>query len=140
MAPVLETSGLTKRFGDTVALDALDLRIEQGEVLGFLGPNGAGKTTTIRLLLGLIRPTAGSARLFGLDAWSQPLQAHRRLALVTAIPRCGRSSPRTRRSTCSPVCTAASTSPTATSWSSASTWSSTRRCARSRPATARRSR
>jgi ABC-2 type transport system ATP-binding protein len=84
--PVVEMNGLTKRFGDTVALDALDLSIGQGEVFGFLGPNGAGKTTTIRLLLGLIRPSAGSARLFGLDAWSQPVDAHRRLALVTAEP------------------------------------------------------
>jgi len=83
---VVETVALTKRFGEAVALDALDLRIEQGEVFGFLGPNGAGKTTTIRLLLGLIRPSAGSARLFGLDAWSKPVEAHRRVSLVTADP------------------------------------------------------
>ena len=86
MTTVVETAGLTKRFGETTALDALDLSIAQGEVFGFLGPNGAGKTTTIRLLLGLIRPTAGSARLFGLDAWSEPVAAHRRVASVSADP------------------------------------------------------
>jgi polyether ionophore transport system ATP-binding protein len=86
MNPVIETRGLTKRFGGFTALDALDLTIPQGEVFGFLGPNGAGKTTTIRLLLGLIRPSAGSARVFGLDAWSDPVAVHRRLALVSADP------------------------------------------------------
>ncbi len=82
----IETTGLTKRFGDTVAVDGLDLAIPQGEVFGFLGPNGAGKTTTIRMLLGLIRPTAGSARIDGHDAWSAPVETHRRLAVVTADP------------------------------------------------------
>jgi ABC-2 type transport system ATP-binding protein len=82
--PVVETIGLTKRFVDTTALDALDLTIREGEVFGFLGPNGAGKTTTIRLLLGLIRPTAGEARVFGFDAWAQPVEVHRRLAFVSA--------------------------------------------------------
>ena len=61
MAAIL-TEGLTKAFGPTVASSALDLDVAPGEVLGYLGPNGAGKTTTIRLLLGLIRPTAGRAR------------------------------------------------------------------------------
>ncbi len=59
----LETHGLGKRYGRVTALEDLSLRIEEGEVFGFLGPNGAGKTTTIRLLLGLIRPTAGSFRV-----------------------------------------------------------------------------
>ena len=61
----IRTERLTKRFGDLVALDALDLCVERGEVFGFLGPNGAGKTTTIRLLLHLIRPTAGRAWVMG---------------------------------------------------------------------------
>ena len=65
----IQTESLTKRYGETVALDRLDLAVEQGEVYGYLGPNGAGKTTTIRLLLGLHRPTAGRAELFGVDAW-----------------------------------------------------------------------
>ncbi len=63
-APV-ETRRLTKRYGPLTAVDALDLEVRAGEVYGFLGPNGAGKTTTLRMLLGLIRPTSGSVRLFG---------------------------------------------------------------------------
>jgi ABC-2 type transport system ATP-binding protein len=61
----IETRGLGKRYGRVAALEDLSLRVEPGEVFGFLGPNGAGKTTTIRLLLGLIRPTAGSAAVLG---------------------------------------------------------------------------
>jgi ABC-2 type transport system ATP-binding protein len=64
---VIVTRALTKRFGDALALDALDLEVQPGEVFGFLGPNGAGKTTTIRLLLDLLRPTGGSALVLGLD-------------------------------------------------------------------------
>ena len=81
-APAIETSGLTKRFGDLTALDDLSITVEAGEVYGFLGPNGAGKTTTIRQLLGLARPSAGSARIFGLDVWSDSDAVHRRLAYV----------------------------------------------------------
>jgi ABC-2 type transport system ATP-binding protein len=81
-APAIETSGLSKRFGTLTALDQLSIEVEPGEVYGFLGPNGAGKTTTIRLLLGLARPTAGSARIFGVDAWADAHEAHRRLAYV----------------------------------------------------------
>jgi ABC-2 type transport system ATP-binding protein len=77
---------LTKRYGGTVALDALDLAIEKEEVYGYLGPNGAGKTTTIRLLLGLHRPTSGKAELFGLDAWRDPVAAHHRVAYVAGEP------------------------------------------------------
>ena len=80
------TSGLTKRYDETVALDGLDLAVEPGEVYGYLGPNGAGKTTTIRLLLGLLRPTGGRAELFGVDAWADPVAAHRRIAYVSAEP------------------------------------------------------
>src|SRR5450432_3932616 len=78
----ISTEGLTKRYRETVALDGLDLRVAAGEVYGYLGPNGAGKTTTIRLLLGLHRPSAGRAALFGVDAWSDPVTAHRRVAYV----------------------------------------------------------
>jgi ABC-2 type transport system ATP-binding protein len=85
-APAIETHGLTKRYGETLALDALDLAVREGEVYGYLGPNGAGKTTTIRLLLGLHRATAGEARLFGLDAWAQAPDAHRRVAYVAGEP------------------------------------------------------
>jgi polyether ionophore transport system ATP-binding protein len=86
MATAIVTQGLTKRYGETLALDSLDLEVAAGEVYGYLGPNGAGKTTTIRLLLGLHRPTAGRAELFGLDAWSEPVAAHRRVAYVAGEP------------------------------------------------------
>jgi ABC-2 type transport system ATP-binding protein len=82
----IRAEGLTKRYGTTLALDRLDLRVEPGEVYGYLGPNGAGKTTTIRLLLGLHRPSAGSASLFGLDAWGDPVAAHRHVAYVAGEP------------------------------------------------------
>jgi ABC-2 type transport system ATP-binding protein len=78
------TEGLSKHYRHTVALDGLDLEVQRGEVFGYLGPNGAGKSTTIALLLGLIRPTSGRARLFGLDAWADAPVAHRRLAHVPA--------------------------------------------------------
>lgn len=74
--------GLAKRFGRVQALAPLDLDIRRGEVLGCLGPNGAGKTTLIRLLLGLLRPTAGRAEIFGLDAFRDAARCHARLAYV----------------------------------------------------------
>jgi ABC-2 type transport system ATP-binding protein len=82
----IETHGLTKRYGVTLALDHLDLDVAAGEVYGFLGPNGAGKTTTIRLLLGLHRPSEGSARVAGFDAWSEPVAAHRQVAYIASEP------------------------------------------------------
>jgi ABC-2 type transport system ATP-binding protein len=81
-APV-RAEGLTKRFGAKLALDRLDLELDAGEVFGFLGPNGAGKSTTIRLLLGLIRPTAGRALIYGVDA-ANAIEAHRHIAFVPA--------------------------------------------------------
>lgn len=80
--PVIETAGLVKVFGRTRALDGLDLSVAAGEVHGFLGPNGAGKSTTLRVLLGLIRPTSGTARVFGLDPWAEPVRTHRDIAYV----------------------------------------------------------
>jgi ABC-2 type transport system ATP-binding protein len=82
----IHTERLTKRYRDTVALDELDLTVNEGEVYGYLGPNGSGKTTTIRLVLGLHRPSAGRAELFGLDAWKEPVSAHRRVAYVAGEP------------------------------------------------------
>jgi ABC-2 type transport system ATP-binding protein len=79
----VRAEGLTKRFGAVLALDRLDLKIRPGEVFGFLGPNGAGKSTTVRLLLGLIRPSAGRVFIFDEDA-ADPVQAHRHLAYVPA--------------------------------------------------------
>jgi polyether ionophore transport system ATP-binding protein len=86
MSDAIRTEQLSKRYGETLALDALDLAVSAGEVYGYLGPNGAGKTTTIRLLLGLHRPTAGRAELFGIDAWSDPVEAHRHVAYVAGEP------------------------------------------------------
>ena len=81
-AMAIRTEGLSKYYGSVRALEDLDLEVAEGEVVGYLGPNGAGKTTTIRLLLGLIRPTAGRAEIFGLDCQRQVVEAHRRLAYV----------------------------------------------------------
>jgi polyether ionophore transport system ATP-binding protein len=81
-APAIRTEGLAKRFGDFEALRPLDLEVAGGEVLGYLGPNGAGKTTTIRLLLGLIRPSAGRAEIFGLDSQRRAVDAHKMLSYV----------------------------------------------------------
>ena len=82
----VNAESLTKRYGSTLALDALDLAVAPGEVYGFLGPNGAGKTTTIRLILGLHRPSSGTVSVFGLDAWREPVAAHARVAYVAGEP------------------------------------------------------
>jgi ABC-2 type transport system ATP-binding protein len=82
MSTAISISGLVKTFGPTRALDGLDLTVSTGEVHGFLGPNGAGKTTTIRILLGLLRATSGSARLLDGDPWGDAVALHRRLAYV----------------------------------------------------------
>src|ERR671922_2141756 len=78
----ITVSGLVKTFGQTRALDGLDLSVAEGEVHGFLGPNGAGKSTTIRVLLGLLRADAGAVRLLGGDPWNDAAQLHRYLAYV----------------------------------------------------------
>ncbi len=77
----IATVGLTKHFGSVVALDSLDLEVRPGEVFGFLGPNGSGKSTTIRLLLGLIRPTRGSATIMGIPVGDVE-RAHRHVGYV----------------------------------------------------------
>jgi len=82
MSTAISISGLVKTFGPTRALDGLDLTVRTGEVHGFLGPNGAGKTTTLRILLGLLRADAGSARLLDGDPWKDAVALHRRLAYV----------------------------------------------------------
>jgi ABC-2 type transport system ATP-binding protein len=82
MTSVIATSTLVKTFGQTRALDGLDLSVVAGEVHGFLGPNGAGKTTTIRVLLGLLRADSGAASLLGGDPWHDAVELHRRLAYV----------------------------------------------------------
>ncbi|MCW2879303.1 MAG: Methionine transporter ATP-binding protein [Sphaerisporangium sp.] len=82
MTEAIRAEGLVKAFGRTRALDGLDLTVRTGEVHGFLGPNGAGKSTTIRVLLGLVRADAGTARLLGGDPWRDATALHRRLAYV----------------------------------------------------------
>jgi ABC-2 type transport system ATP-binding protein len=82
METVIHFEGLSKDYGSLTALAPLDLDVGAGEVMGYLGPNGAGKTTTIRLILGLIRPTTGSASIFGMDCQRQKVDVHRRIAYV----------------------------------------------------------
>lgn len=82
MSSAIEIRGLVKRFGPVTALDGVDLDVATGEVHGFLGPNGAGKSTTIRVLLGLLRSDAGTARVLGGDPWHDAVELHRRLAYV----------------------------------------------------------
>ena len=82
MAAVIETQRLTKTYGSHRGITEVDLVVNEGETLGFLGPNGAGKTTTMRILLDLIRPTAGSASVFGIDTQADPVAIHRRLGYL----------------------------------------------------------
>jgi ABC-2 type transport system ATP-binding protein len=82
MTEAIHAEALVKTFGRVRALDGLNLTVQTGEVHGFLGPNGAGKTTTIRILLGLMRATAGTARLLGGDPWNNATVLHHRLAYV----------------------------------------------------------
>jgi len=83
----IEARGLTKRYGDVVALDALDLAVPTGSVFGFLGPNGAGKTTTLRLLTGLVRPTAGTAVVAGVEVGRGGTDLARRIGYLDQDPR-----------------------------------------------------
>lgn len=82
MTAIIKTDNLTKRYGSKAALDQLTMTVNKGEVLGYLGPNGAGKTTTIRLLLGLIKPSSGSATIFGDDSTKKAASIHGRIAYV----------------------------------------------------------
>src|SRR5207302_193411 len=83
--PVLETKALTKKYGKFVALDGLTLSVERGEILGFVGPNGAGKTTTIKILVGLARPTSGSARIAGVDCVAEARKIKRLVGRGTTL-------------------------------------------------------
>lgn len=80
---MIKTRGLTKRFGDTLAVDNLDLNVGAGEIFGFLGPNGAGKTTTINMMIGILMPTAGRVELAEIDVATDPLGAK---AIVGYVP------------------------------------------------------
>ncbi|MGW0041959.1 ABC transporter ATP-binding protein [Rhodococcus sp. NPDC003348] len=79
---IVRTQKLTKTYGRLTALSAVDLCIERGEVFGYLGPNGAGKSTTLRLLMGMLRPTSGTAELFGIDAFASSASVRRRVGYV----------------------------------------------------------
>jgi lantibiotic transport system ATP-binding protein len=83
---LIQTTGLTRRFGKEVAVDALDLHVPAGSVYGFLGPNGAGKTTTIRMLLGLIKPSAGEVRLFGRRLGDDRIDLLQRVGALVEAP------------------------------------------------------
>lgn len=82
MTPAIETRGLTKYYGKSRGIIDVDLTVESGQIFGFLGPNGAGKSTTIRILLDLIRPTRGNARVLGLDAHRDRLEIDRRVSYI----------------------------------------------------------
>lgn len=79
---IVQTHNLTKKFGKFTALDQVNLHVDEGEVYGFIGPNGSGKSTMIRLLLGMIKATKGEATIFGMDAWKDAVDIHKRIAYV----------------------------------------------------------
>jgi ABC-2 type transport system ATP-binding protein len=82
LTPAVEAIALTRTFGNKIAVDELSLAVDPGEFFGFLGPNGAGKSTTIKMLVGLLRPSAGIARIAGIDMWREPLQAKQLLGVL----------------------------------------------------------
>ena len=84
--PVLELRGVAKQFGDFVALSGVDLTVEGGQVYGFLGPNGAGKTTTLRMVTGLMRPSAGQVLVCGHDVVTEPCRAKRHIGFISDRP------------------------------------------------------
>ena len=86
MSAVVETQNLTKRYHDKLAVNALNLTVQEGEIFGFLGPNGAGKTTTILMLLGLTEPTTGHASVCGFDPTHEPLEVKRRVGYLPENP------------------------------------------------------
>lgn len=83
---MIELIHLVKRFGDLVAVDAVDLVVPRGQFFALLGPNAAGKTTTVKILAGLMKPSSGAARVAGYDVQEQPLEARRRIAYVPDFP------------------------------------------------------
>ncbi|HNV74488.1 MAG: ABC transporter ATP-binding protein [Gemmatimonadetes bacterium] len=83
---MIELTGLTKKYGAFTAVDAIDLFVPKGELFGFLGPNGAGKTTTLRMIAGILRPTAGMVRIAGLDLNANPMAAKAKLGFIPDRP------------------------------------------------------
>jgi ABC-type uncharacterized transport system ATPase subunit len=84
----IQISGLTKKFGKTVAVRGLNLAVRPGQIVGLVGPNGAGKTTTLRILAGIIRPTEGSVKVNGFNMSVHPLKAKQRLGYIPERPTC----------------------------------------------------
>src|SRR5215472_10825859 len=84
--PLVVVDHLTKRFGETTAVDGISFAVAPGEIFGFLGPNGAGKTTTIKILTGLLRPTSGRATICGFDITTHPVEAKRLFGYVPDEP------------------------------------------------------
>jgi ABC-2 type transport system ATP-binding protein len=82
LSPAIQTEKLTRRFGDLIAVDAMDLTVSSGQFFGFLGPNGAGKSTTIKMLTGLLRVTEGRIRILGLDLEENPVEVKRQIGVV----------------------------------------------------------
>jgi ABC-2 type transport system ATP-binding protein len=83
---MIEVQGLTKRYGDLVAVDGISFRVEKGEILGFLGPNGAGKTTVMRILTGFLPATSGKAIVAGYDVFERPMEVKRRIGYLPETP------------------------------------------------------
>ncbi len=81
-APTISTQSLTRRFGDFIAVDGIDLRVSPGQFFGFLGPNGAGKSTTIKMLTGLLAPSSGRIEILGLDLAAHPVDVKRQIGVV----------------------------------------------------------
>ncbi|MGM8215780.1 ABC transporter ATP-binding protein [Bacillaceae bacterium W0354] len=79
---ILKANQLTKMFGDFKALNGVNIEVNEGEIFGFIGPNGAGKSTTIRILLGILKATSGSAEIFGKDVWKEAVEIHKQIAYV----------------------------------------------------------
>jgi ABC-2 type transport system ATP-binding protein len=83
---MIEVENLTKKYRDRVAIDALNFKVEEGEIVGFLGPNGAGKSTTMKILTGFMPPTSGKARVAGFDIFENPIEAKRRIGYLPETP------------------------------------------------------
>jgi ABC-2 type transport system ATP-binding protein len=82
LAPTISTRGLTRRFGELVAVDGIDLRVAPGQFFGFLGPNGAGKSTTIKMLTGLLAPSSGRIEILGIDLTANPVEVKQQIGVV----------------------------------------------------------
>lgn len=83
---MIEVENLTKQYRDRVAIDALNFRIKEGQIVGFLGPNGAGKSTTMKILTGFMPPTSGKAKVAGFDVFENPLEAKKRIGYLPETP------------------------------------------------------